>query len=56
VLVLLPARNENVEPPARNIPEVKTLLAGYVNVRDLLGHQNLVLTPDTVAEIERILG
>jgi large subunit ribosomal protein L4 len=56
VLVLLPARNENVELSARNIPEVKTLLAGYVNVRDLLGHQSLVLTPDTVTEIERILG
>lgn len=56
VLVLLPAHNENVELSARNLPEVKTLLAGYVNVRDVLGHQTLVLTPDTVAEIERILG
>ena len=56
VLVLLPARNENIELSARNVSDVKTLLAGYVNVRDVLGHQALVLTPDTVAEIERILG
>ncbi len=56
VLVLLPARNENIELSARNIPEVKTLHAGYVNVRDVLGHQTLVLTPDTIVEIERILG
>lgn len=56
VLVLLPARNDNVELSARNLPDVKTLLAGYVNVRDVLGYQALVLTPDTVAEIERILG
>lgn len=56
VLVLLPARNDNIELSARNLPDVKTLLAGYVNVRDVLGHQTLVLTPDTIAEIERILG
>lgn len=56
VLVLLADRNDNVELSARNLPDVKTLLAGYVNVRDVLGHQTLVLTPDTVAEIERILG
>lgn len=56
VLVLLAAHNDNVELSARNLPDVKTLLAGYVNVRDVLGHQTLVLTPDTVTEIERILG
>ena len=56
VLVLLADRNDNVELSARNLPDVKTLLAGYVNVRDVLGHETLVLTPDTVAEIERILG
>ncbi len=56
VLVLLPARNQNVELSARNLPEVKTLLAGYVNMRDVLGHRALVVTTDAIAEIERILG
>jgi hypothetical protein len=38
------------------LPDVKTLLAGYMNMRDLLGHQTLVVTPAAINEIERILG
>lgn len=56
VLILLPAHDEIVERSARNLADVKTLLAGYMNVRDLLGYRTLVLTRDAVAEIERILG
>lgn len=56
VLILLPEHNQGVELSARNLPDVKTLQAGYLNVRDLLGHRAVVLTPDVVAEIERILG
>lgn len=56
VLILLPERNQGVEFSARNLPDVKTLQAGYLNMRDLLGHQVVVLTPEVVAEIERILG
>lgn len=55
-LILLPNRNANVELSARNLPDVKTLQAGYLNMRDLLGHQTLVLTTDAISEIERILG
>jgi large subunit ribosomal protein L4 len=55
-LILLPGQDAIVERSARNLPEVKTLWAGYMNVRDLLGYQTLVLTQDAIAEIERILG
>ena len=55
-MILLPAHDEIVERSARNLADVKTLLAGYMNVRDLLGYRTLVLTRDAVAEIERILG
>lgn len=55
-LILLPDRNDNVELSARNLPDVKTLHAGYLNMRDLLGHEMLVLTTDAISEIERILG
>jgi large subunit ribosomal protein L4 len=55
-LILLAERDVNVELSARNLPDVKTLLAGYMNMRDLLGHQTLVLTPEAIDEIERILG
>lgn len=42
-LVLLPGQNVNVELSARNLPHVKALRAHYLNMRDLLGHEKLVL-------------
>lgn len=42
-LLLLPERNEIVEKSARNLPEVKTLRAGYLNVRDLLGYDKILM-------------
>ena len=42
-LVLLDERNENAYLSARNLPDVKTLHAGYLNMRDLLGHDKLVM-------------
>lgn len=55
-LILLPERNANVELSARNLPDVKALQAGYLNMRDLLGYRMLVVTTDAIGEIERILG
>jgi len=55
-LILLPERNANVELSARNLPDVKALQAGYMNMRDLLGYGTLIVTTDAINEIERILG
>ena len=52
----MPERNTNVELSARNLPDVKALQAGYLNMRDLLGYRTLVVTTDAIGEIERILG
>ncbi|MBN1639616.1 MAG: 50S ribosomal protein L4 [Anaerolineae bacterium] len=56
VLIMLPDRNENVELSVRNLPDVKALRASYVNVRDLLGYDYLLLPRDSLAVIERVLG
>ncbi len=56
VLILLPDRNEPVEKSARNLPQVKTLRAGYLNIRDLLGYDQLVVPVEALAVIEGILG
>jgi large subunit ribosomal protein L4 len=56
VLILLPERNEAVERSARNMPNVKTLRAGYVNVRDLLGCDHVVIPVEALQTIESILG
>ncbi len=42
-LLLLPGRNETVEKSARNLTGVKALHANYLNVRDLLGYNKIVM-------------
>jgi large subunit ribosomal protein L4 len=52
-LVLLGERNEVVEKSARNLANVKALHANYINNRDLLGHQKLIIP---VSALEVITG
>ncbi len=55
-LIVLPDANPNVVKSAANIADVKTLRAAYLNVRDLLGYDYLVLPLDAVKAIEGHLG
>ena len=55
-LILLPERNTNVEKSANNLPYVKTLRAQYLNVRDILGYDYLVMPLGALEVIENILG
>jgi len=43
-LFLLADSNEFVEKSARNLQDVKTLRATYLNIRDLLGHNKIVMS------------
>lgn len=56
VLLLLPGQNEPVEKSARNLPQVKVLYAQYLNIRDLLSHEDVLMPLDSLRVIERILG
>lgn len=56
VLILLPEKNVNVEKSAGNLPNVKTLRANYLNVRDLLGYDYLLMPLGALEVIEIILG
>lgn len=55
-LILLPERNVNVEKSVDNLPGVKTLRAQYLNVRDLLGYDYLVMPLGAKETLEGILG
>lgn len=55
-LLLLAERNENVELSARNLPEMKTLRASYLNIRDLLGYNKIVMPLDALDVINDFLG
>jgi large subunit ribosomal protein L4 len=56
VLLLLPERNDLVEKSVRNLPTVKTLLANYLNVRDLLGCDHVLMPRQALEVIEAIWG
>lgn len=56
VLMVLNEKNEQVWRSSSNLPKLTTLLSGYVNVRDLLGHDVVVLSNDAVKHIEKWLG
>jgi large subunit ribosomal protein L4 len=55
-LILLPEKNLNVEKSANNLPNVKTLRANYLNIRDLLGYDYLLMSLGALEVIELILG
>jgi large subunit ribosomal protein L4 len=56
VLVVLEERDETVMRAARNLPGVKVLLAGGLNVYDVLGHAQLVLTRAALERVAAQLG
>jgi len=51
VLVLLAERNENVERSIRNLPDARYLRAMYLNVRDLLKYDKLIVPLDALDQI-----
>jgi large subunit ribosomal protein L4 len=55
-VVLVPERNENVEKSANNLQDVKILRANYLNIRDLLGHNYVIIPRESVEVIEGFLG
>ena len=54
-LVLL-APGDNAERSLRNLANVKYLNAGYLNIRDILGHDRVVLALDALDQIIEHLG
>jgi large subunit ribosomal protein L4 len=55
-LILLPQRDETILRSVRNIPQVRTLVAQYLNVRDLLKYDHILVPLASLDVIEGILG
>jgi len=55
-LILLPQRDENVERSVRNLPNVKYLRAQYLNIRDLLGYELVLMPLGALDVIKGFLG
>lgn len=52
VLLVMGEPNDTIQLSARNVPALKTLQSGYLNVKDLLGHDWVLVAKDAVAQIE----
>ena len=58
-LILIPEKNENYEliiRSANNLPDTKTLIAEYLNIRDLLVYDKLVMPVKTLDILAANLG
>jgi len=55
-LVLITAENKNLSLAARNIPSVKVLRMGNINVYDLLKYRYLITTQDALNAIQEVYG
>ena len=55
-LVVLAAPNDGVMRGARNLPKVKVLLVGGLNVYDVLKHATLIITRDALEQLAARLG
>ena len=59
VLLLVPEKNaayDVVELSARNLPDVKTIMVSYLNIRDLLGYDTVILPLQALDAITDHLG
>ena len=56
VLILLPQSDQVVLRSVNNLPEVRTLVAQYLNVRDLLKYDTILMPLSSLEVIEGILG
>jgi large subunit ribosomal protein L4 len=55
-LVLLAEGHDAVERSIRNLPHVRYLRASYLNVRDVLGYDRLIIPLDALAAVNAHLG
>jgi large subunit ribosomal protein L4 len=55
-LLLLGGQDKNIELSARNAADVKALLANYLNIRDLLGYDKIVMPLAALETIEGYLS
>ena len=58
-LVVIPVKDENSEKmnkAANNIPDLKLLMANYMNIRDLLGYDKVIIPLAALDVIESYLG
>ena len=54
VLLAIPAKDEMIEKSVSNLPYVKSILVSYLNIKDLLKYNTLVLLKDSLESINTL--
>lgn len=52
VLLVVAEKSTGVMRSASNLPNVKALLSGYLNIRDLLGYEKMLISKDALEHVE----
>lgn len=55
-LLVITDSSANIQKSANNLPKVKTLQSSYLNIRDLLGYETVLMSKDAVAHVEEWLA
>ena len=53
-LIVMPEKIEAIERAASNLPNARTMLASYLNVRDLLKYDRIIVTRESIEIIETL--
>ncbi|PSB01179.1 50S ribosomal protein L4, partial [Merismopedia glauca] len=54
VLLIVAEKDENIGLSARNIPNIRLILANYLNIYDLLNADQIVATASALAKIQEV--
>ena len=55
-LLVMAVKDDVIERSARNIPNIKPMVANGLNVYDILAYNKLVITKDAVARVEEVFA
>ncbi len=53
-LLAIASKNEAIERTSANLPNVKTILADYLNIKDLLKYNTVVLMKDSLSNLDKL--
>ena len=53
-LIVIPEKDNTIQKSSSNLPNIKTILAGYLNIHDLQKYRTIVILKDSVKKLEEI--
>lgn len=56
IVLVLPKKDDTWTRSARNIPRVKTIIASYLNIEDVLGAHRLIFLEGAIQKAEEVFG